>query len=302
MISCAVQWPHPSQSASTLLGEIRSCFTRPPGPTAAATLAVPSAHYHSIVRHHAPLPRPRVSKSASKTCPYRCSVTEPWNDESWQNYRDWADKVSVILRFVADPTGKTVVEEWAVHPVGAATWPQDWLVRRVEELGHAPDTGEPRYFLSIRENKLSWGGDSSSLQVVMDVAVGLMSAAAWEGLRKLASDLAGRMREVTSGGSYEMTETEVEYRANWLLGERYDLAEGDLRLTAVECSGDTGSVEFVGSDGTAYVVELYQIDGLVFVEKVRRQLQPPAQSTATPPSDPRRRTHGAQATGPSISG
>jgi hypothetical protein len=97
-----------------------------------------------------------------------------WTPESWQHFRNWADQVWIEFRFVDYPSLPSD-EDWLVASQAGSAWDQDWLVSRVEELGHAPTQqvegqpprpiGEPLYNMSVRDTKFSWGADAASLQI-----------------------------------------------------------------------------------------------------------------------------------------
>ncbi|MDX2968170.1 hypothetical protein PWY87_19585 [Kribbella solani] len=194
-----------------------------------------------------------------------------WEPAEWENYRNGADEVTIRLRFVGDQTGAEVVEEWTVIPPGRAVWSQDWLVREVESLGHDPETGYPAYLLTVRESKASWGFDVATLQILMDVWKGLLTAVAWEGLKALAKRLATHARE-EGHQPLTLSEDEAENRARWLVVERYQVPEDALRLKAIESDGAHATVELAGSDGTTYHVGLELVDGLIMITKTRREL------------------------------
>jgi hypothetical protein len=101
-----------------------------------------------------------------------------WTPEDWENYRNWADQVLVRLRLITDQTASEVVEEWTMIPAGSAARSQDWLIREVESLGHDPNSGEPLYILNVHETKASWGFDSASQQILMDLSIGILGSAA----------------------------------------------------------------------------------------------------------------------------
>jgi hypothetical protein len=194
-----------------------------------------------------------------------------WTAEDWENYRNWADEVTVRLKFVTDQTGAEVVEEWTMIPAGSAAWSQDWLVREVESLGHDPDTGAPMYILQVRESKASWGFDAATQQILMDVSAAVLGAAAWESLRALAKKLAQKIRD-RGEPPMDLSEGEAENRARWMLSERYEIPEEGLQLKSIEVEGLRASAELVGPDRTTYHVGLELVDGLVTIQRTRREL------------------------------
>lgn len=202
---------------------------------------------------------------------YGCPMPHTWTPESWENYRNRADEVVVRLRFVTDQSASEIVEEWTMIPAGGADWSQDWLVREVESLGHAPDSGEPVYILTVRETKASWGFDAATQQILMDVSKVVLGAAAWAGLRTLGTKLAQRVRE-RGEPPMTLTEAEAENRVRWMLSERYEIPDDQLQLKSVESDGVRASTEFLGPDGTTFYVDLDLVDGLVMLARTRREL------------------------------
>jgi hypothetical protein len=194
-----------------------------------------------------------------------------WEFDGWEVAGAGEGKFLVRLRFVDDPAATEAIEEWDLCPLFSAHWPKDWLVRRVETLGYS-DHGEPTYILDVREAKSSWGVELSSLQIVMDVWVGLLGSAAWEGFRSLSKDLASQARAKEGFAGWQFDEYEVENRAIWMLSERYRMSEEQVRTISMEYDGRHASCEFDGPDGTLYNVELDLVDGLIVLWKVRRRL------------------------------
>jgi hypothetical protein len=195
--------------------------------------------------------------------------TRRWEFDGWEVAGPGEGKFLVRLRFVDDPAATEAVEEWDLCPLFSAHWPRVWLVRRVQALGYSDD-GEPTYILDVREAKSSWGVELSSLQIVMDVWVGLLGSSAWERIRSLSKDLASQARTKEGFAGWQLDEFEVENRAFWMLSERYRVPDEHLRMTSMEYDGRHASCEFDGPDGMSYSVELDLVDGLIVLWKVRR--------------------------------
>jgi hypothetical protein len=194
-----------------------------------------------------------------------------WEFDGWEAAGPTEGRVLVRLRFVDDPPATEAVEEWAMCPLFPAQWPRDWLVHRVEALGYS-DSGEPKYILNIRETRSSWWVEASSVQIVMDLWVGLLGSVAWEGFRSLSKDLASQARAKEGFAGWRFDEMDVENRAIWMLSERYRLPDEHFRTTSMEYDGRHASCEFTGPEGTLYNVELDLVDGLIVLWKVRRRL------------------------------
>jgi hypothetical protein len=209
-----------------------------------------------------------------------------WTPESWRRYRNWADQVWVELHFVEYPSLPSE-EDWLIVSQVGAAWDQDWLVSRVEELGHAPpqqvegqpprSMGEPLYDMRVQDAKFSWGADAAALEILMDVSKAVLGAAAWEGTRRLARVMAARLRDREEQWTAKpLSEEEAIERVRWMLGKRYSIREEELSLRSVElaAANGTATVQLVDQAGATYSCELISEDGLVLVARVRREAPP----------------------------
>lgn len=79
-----------------------------------------------------------------------------WTAETWRAYRNYADEEMVQVRFLDETDQDTELDATWVILAHGANWDQDWLPQRVEALGRVPESGEPRFILQTRENRLSW--------------------------------------------------------------------------------------------------------------------------------------------------
>lgn len=205
-----------------------------------------------------------------------------WTPESWRQYRNYADQVWLEFRFVEHPTAPSE-EDWLVLAQGAA-WDQDWLVSRIEELGHAPPQqvegepprplGEPLYHMRIQDTKSSWGADGAALQVLVDVSIGVLGSAAFEGMKRLTREMADRLRgETQISPQGALTEDEAVERVRWMVSRRYSVPEIGLSLRSVELRSHDGAatVQLTDESGTTYSCNLVTLDGLVSFAKVRRE-------------------------------
>jgi len=207
-----------------------------------------------------------------------------WTPETWRRYRNWADQVRIEFRFVEYPSLPSEEDWFVVSQVGAA-WDQDWLVSRVEELGHAPplqvegepprSIGEPLYVMRVQDTKSSWGADAAALEIVMDVSKAVLGAAAWEGTRRLAREMAARLRSKEGFTAEPLSEDEAVERVRWMVSRRYSVPGENLSLRSVELSASgSASVQLLDAAGTVYSCELISEDGLVLVARVRREVPP----------------------------
>jgi hypothetical protein len=175
-----------------------------------------------------------------------------WTDDQWRAFRNYADSVRIEMNFVEHPSEPSV-EEWVLSS-SAANWDQDWLIRQVEQLASDPETG-PLYVLQIKETHFSWGADAAALQILVDLSIGLLGAAIWDGAKALARSLSERLADADAGEP--LTEDELVGRARLIVVARYDPEDSQLKVISVEiASPDRGAVQLRGSDNQIYALEM----------------------------------------------
>jgi len=191
-----------------------------------------------------------------------------WTAESWRAYRNYADEVMVQVRFLDETDqDKELDATWVILAHGA-NWDQDWLLQRVEALGRVPESGEPRFILQTRENRLSWGAETASLQIILTVGGMVLGSALEVAFDRLADSLAARLRD--GAGGEPLNEQEAVARTRWIMVQRFDLKDEDLRLQAVEIEPpDKACIVLVAHDGCIYETDLRRQDGVVLVGRVK---------------------------------
>lgn len=154
-----------------------------------------------------------------------------WTAETWRAYRNYADEVMVQVRFLDETDQDRELDATWVILAHGAKWDQDWLLQRVEALGRVPESGEPRFILETRENRLSWGAETASLQIILTVG-GMVLGSALE----VAFDRLGDGRRTLEGwGRGEpLNEQEAVARTRWIMVQRFGLNDEELRLQSVE--------------------------------------------------------------------
>lgn len=190
-----------------------------------------------------------------------------WTDESWRAYRNYADQVVIQIKFLDETDQVTELDSsWVILTLGA-NWDQDWLLQQVEAIG------DNRFYLQTRENRLSWGAEAASLQVILSVGEIAMTAALGAAIDRLATMLSHRLSEGDAGEP--LAEDEATERARWIIAKRYELDGESLIALSVEVEPPHAArVSLRGDNGETYDVELRREHGLVYVAKVKRSLPP----------------------------
>lgn len=147
--------------------------------------------------------------------------------------------MTVTLRFLDEE--HEPVEEWVlVADSTAGLEDQDRLLREVEAIGRL--SGEPLYVLRVNENKVSWGADGGTLNVVLDTIRDVANEAAWGTLGAIGALIAGNTRERLKGNA--MSDAEVEEGALLRLEDRHGLQRSDLTLTGISAKPGEAQATF----------------------------------------------------------
>jgi hypothetical protein len=212
-----------------------------------------------------------------------------WTDESWREWDDYADLVSVEVRFKEWAGAVDADERWLLSTDGAA-WSKDWLKREVIDLAAVGSSGgccgRGTYLLDSRERTTEWGASASVFEVVLTLAQDQLSNATWAALGALSAKLAGRLRKrrVEQGGFEEMRwDTEAASSAAFSAVRRvHELtleAVEALKVTSVERRDDGVMVVEIreGTSGSVYTVDVRSPGGEVYLARVRKISEPGAQ-------------------------
>lgn len=198
-----------------------------------------------------------------------------WQPEEWLKHKNYADHVWVQLRFLQWAGADESVEDWVLSFNPGAEFDQDWLLRHIEPLGYQepnPDgyhIGQPVYSMEIIDRKFSWGADASTLSILMDVGIGVLGGAAWDGIKAIRAQVAEKMRQ-DAFAVQPLGEQEAVERARWMLGRKYELREEQLTLVAVEVSDSDAIVTMTDDEGITYRAQLVESDGLVLLARITR--------------------------------
>jgi hypothetical protein len=133
--------------------------------------------------------------------------------------------------------------------------------------------GQPVYNMEIIDRKFSWGAETSTFSILMDIEVNVLGSAAWDGIKTIRAQLANKMKR-DAFAVQPLGEQEVIERTRWMLGRKYELREEQLSLVAVEVSDSDAIVTMTDDAGIAYRAQLVESDGLVLLARIRRTFPP----------------------------
>lgn len=198
-----------------------------------------------------------------------------WHPDEWLKHRNYADQVWVQLRFLEWAGADESVEDWVLSFNPGAEFDQDWLLRHIEPLGYQEPTpggyhvGQPVYNMEVIHRKFSWGADASIFSILMDIGIGVLGSAAWDGIKAIRTQVANKMKR-EAFVDQSLGEQEAVERTRWMLGRRYKLREDQLALVTVEMSNSDAIVTMTDDTGITYRVQLVEKDGLVLLGRINR--------------------------------
>jgi hypothetical protein len=202
-----------------------------------------------------------------------------WTDETWRDWSDYADRVTVEVRFKKWAGAEDADERWLLSTDGAA-WPKDWLKREVVDLAAVDSSGGccggGTYLLDSRERTTEWGASASVLEVVLTVAEGQLTEATWAALTVLSMKLADRLkkRRVEQGGFEDLEwDTEAASSAAFsAVRQLYDVAPDALDVRSVEQRDDGVMVVEVRdrASESVFTVDVRSPGGGVHLARVRK--------------------------------
>ncbi|MFB9690039.1 hypothetical protein [Amycolatopsis plumensis] len=191
--------------------------------------------------------------------------------DSADDYRSYADRVVVSIRFASMPVDEYVEVVVEIEAPGAA-WHRDWLVGEFESV---PQRQELPYVIKVQEDRHEWGASAAVFTVILYLggaaASGVVGNAAYDALKAVAKDMAGRLRAADTGSAAPLTESEAIERSKVLISARFDEPLGGLELISSEMRfPDHASVSFQG-ESWHYDCDLALEDGLVSFNRVARR-------------------------------
>ncbi len=203
-----------------------------------------------------------------------------YTDEEWNEWKDYADTVTIHVRFKSWAGAEANDESWTIETDGAA-WSKDWLARQLVELAAADAgnscCGRGNYMLDATDRKTEWGASGAGFEAVLTLSENLLSEATWVALGALAQTLRARLkaREPWPDGE-PITEEEARNSAFWAVVRSRDVARGDLRVSSVEfVDHDTVLVELLdATSGTRFTVEMNGHHDCVRRCRVRKIVEP----------------------------
>ena len=192
-----------------------------------------------------------------------------WQPEEWYKYKNYADEVWVQLQFIEPRGAKDLpVEDWILTFSPSTEWDQDWLLQRIEPLGYmdtpGSEQGQPVYVMQVIDRKVNWGADASTFSVLMDIGIGVLGGAAWDGIKVIHNQI----KKNNEYSAEPLDEQEAIERVRWMLCRRYKITEEQLQLESVEIYDSDAIVTMKGPEGVTYRCQLVERDGLVMLARI----------------------------------
>ncbi len=200
-------------------------------------------------------------------------------DAGWRDWEDYADLVTVELRFKEWPGADDMEEFWVVQSSGAA-WSREWLTRRAVEVVTA-ETGSASFLLDARDRRTEWGASAAVFEVVLTVAQDQLSNATWLAIGALAHRMAilrRKSREAPGAPPSEdcLDDQRVREAAISAVSRFRGAQPTDLEVRSVELENDQGvAVEIRDRvSDVAFGVQVRIESSDVFVARVRKVTEP----------------------------
>ncbi len=216
---------------------------------------------------------------------------EPWQDEAWDEWKDYADVVTVDVRFKSWLGADDNDESWFVEADGAA-WSKDWLARQLVELATADAAnsccGRGNYALDTLDRKTEWGASGAVFEAVLTLSENLLSEATWLALGALAQNLRTRLKQRQGWPDVEdLFDEHVREAAMRTVAHSRGVLFADLevRSTATTDSGAVLVEVRVRSSGVVYTVETKMVGGSVRLSRIRKVAEPEAGEGPAPGLD-----------------
>ena len=198
------------------------------------------------------------------------------NDDESSAGRRFFDRVSVTVSVLKRHDDPEPLEQWFIVADGAA-WDVDWLTRQVQEIPLSSLTRDPApspdHYIDIHERRHEWGASGALIDIVLGVASGVATNAAWDAMKALARLMGQRLRDERNSSRVvqPLDEGEAVSRARWLIEQKYGESAELLHLDSVEIIGGTRSVICMhSSSGWAYELDLELNEGLVTLARIKR--------------------------------
>jgi hypothetical protein len=209
-------------------------------------------------------------------------LTDSYDDKEWQEWKDYADQVSVQVRFRSWAGANDAEEHWLLQSDGAA-WTKDWLSRRLINLAAADAAnsccGRGNYFLDTRDKKTEWGASGALFEALLTLSENLMSEATWVALGALGRELGERLRKQNPGwiATDEITEEQIHACAVWVVETDRKIPYDSLVVDSTEYLDGHVLVELHDPAGVAYVVEVQTRGDFVRLGRIRKVTRPGAE-------------------------
>ncbi len=206
-------------------------------------------------------------------------LADAYDDKEWQEWKDFADQVSVQVRFRTWAGAEDAEEQWYLQSDGAA-WTKNWLSRQLINLAAADAAnsccGRGNYFLDTRDKKTEWGASGAVFEAVLTLSENLLAEATWVALGALGRDLGERLRRKNPEwvASEEITEEQVHACAIWVVEADRQIPYDSLVVRSTEYLDGHVLVELVDPAGVLYLVEVQTRGDFVRLGRIRKVTRP----------------------------
>lgn len=208
---------------------------------------------------------------------------DAYSEEEWQEWKDYADQVSVQVRFRTWAGAEDAEEQWFLQSDGAA-WTKDWLSHQLVNLAAANGAnsccGRGNYFLDTKDKKTEWGASSAVFEAVLTLSENLMAEATWVALGALGQKLATRLKQQNPEWIEQdpLSDEQAQACATWAVETARGAAYDSLVVRSIEYLSDSVLVELVDPSGFVYLVEVQTRGDCVRLSRIRKVTRPDSEA------------------------
>lgn len=166
---------------------------------------------------------------------------------------DWADRVVITYRHIANPGAEPGGDHWAELLVYDVDWTAAWLDRQVSESTYEPGERGPAFIMERHKTRFSWGADASQVEILVHVADDLFEFALAAGLPRLAKAINERLNGRPASA---LTLEDAIRIAQQRIAVRADVSIDSLVMVSSVERTESFEVVLRAPDGAVYTVEV----------------------------------------------
>jgi len=196
-------------------------------------------------------------------------------DADYAGWLAYHDEIKVHIEFADHPPGfpgAQVADEFWCISTGASQLDLRWMDVQLMKIG-----GQGSYVLTTTDTKHSWGASGSGAELLLTLSEGLLSAATWDLMLWLRSEIVRRIREERGPeADYEITEDQAVASARWEVQLRRPTSgspDGLIVKSVEAIKRNHFVIELLDeTSGTTYEVESEAVEGAaVFLSRIRKK-------------------------------